>query len=197
MSDACRRAAIVAEAERLFLEKGYGATCTVEIAARCRMSKQTLYRLFPGKTELFAAVVEANRLRLITLSDAFDDLPFEEALARIFMIDIDPEAYEARAAYLRLLQTEAVYFPELRGVMKTHGGEKSRADLRAWLDRQCEKRGLLIEDTRSAAHMLMDMFIGSVFFDAVGGFGWDDETERLAHFRHCITIFMRGVLPRE
>jgi AcrR family transcriptional regulator len=44
----------------LFVEKGFSATRSEEVAARAGVSKGTLYRYFPSKEELFKAVVRAN-----------------------------------------------------------------------------------------------------------------------------------------
>lgn len=49
---------IRAAARVLFLEKGYGATSMDAVAAAAPVSKRTLYQHFPGKAELFAAVID-------------------------------------------------------------------------------------------------------------------------------------------
>ncbi|WP_027178442.1 TetR/AcrR family transcriptional regulator [Maridesulfovibrio bastinii] len=195
MSDEKRRADIVAKAEELFIHNGYGKTSTDEIAAQCKISKQTLYRLFPGKIDLFAAVVESHRMRMIDLSSDCDELPIEEALAKIFMIELDQQAYEIRASFIRTANTESLQHPNLREILKTHGGIKNRIQLTEWLDRQCEQGKLSIENTASAAQMLMDMLTGAVIFDAIGGFSWDKTENRIAHFRQCISLFLSGALP--
>lgn len=196
MSDDQRRALILAHAERLFLDKGYGGASTDEIASCCRMSKQTLYRLFPGKLDLFAAVLESKQLRMINLTDdQYDDLPLDEALGRVFMVDLDQESYEKRATFLRITQTEASVYPELCEVLQRRGAERTRSELERWLERQRQLRGLRIKGVRSAVHMLMDMFIGAVVFDAIGGFGWTTAEERIKHFRQCIDIVLHGIAP--
>ncbi|AMK10293.1 MAG: TetR/AcrR family transcriptional regulator [Pseudodesulfovibrio sp.] len=195
MTDEARRAAIVAEAEVLFAAKGFLGTSTGEIAARCRISKQTLYRIFPCKTDLFGAVVDAHRMRIIDLGDGYDDLPLDQALARIFMIELDQRDYELRAAFLRAAHVESFSEPQLKEILRCRGGYKARAELKAWLDRQCANGRLAIADTDRAAHMLLDTFGGSIIFDALGGFGWASREERIAHFRQCIDIFLKGALP--
>mgnify|MGYP002682025204 FL=1 len=50
---------IVAEARRLFYQFGFRRIAMDEIAANLRMSKKTLYALFPSKKELIQAVVES------------------------------------------------------------------------------------------------------------------------------------------
>ena len=50
-------ARIRAAARTLFLERGYGATSMDAVAAAAPVSKRTLYQYYPGKAELFAAVI--------------------------------------------------------------------------------------------------------------------------------------------
>jgi AcrR family transcriptional regulator len=49
----------------LFVEKGFAATRSEEVAARAGVSKGTLYLYFPSKEELFKAVVRQNLSTLI------------------------------------------------------------------------------------------------------------------------------------
>jgi len=197
MPDAKRREQIVSTAEKLFVRKGDSGTCTHEIATKCKISKQTLYRLFPGKLDLFVAVVEAHRLKMIDFGDGYDDLPLDQALARMFMIDMDQESYEIRAGFLRTANMESLQHPQLREILRYHGGQKAVEGLVNWLDRQCRKGRLVLANTSLAARMLLDSFIGSVFLDALGGFTWIDREERIAHFKQCIEIFLYGALPPE
>ncbi|WP_338669433.1 TetR/AcrR family transcriptional regulator [Pseudodesulfovibrio methanolicus] len=194
-SDAERRKQIVLSAEKLFVRKGYAGTSTCELAAQCKISKQTLYRLYPGKLDVFVAVVEAHRLKLIDLGDGYDDLPLDQALARMFMIDMDQENYEIRAGFLRTANAESLQHPQLREILRHYGGQKALEGLKDWLDRQCRKGRLVIDSTSMAARMLVDTFIGAVFLDALGGFNWTGREERIAHFRQCIEIFLNGTLP--
>lgn len=195
MTDAARRAAIVAEAEALFTAKGFFGTSTDEIAARCRISKQTLYRIFPCKTDLFGAVVEVLSMRMIDLGDGYDDLPLDQALARLFMVELDQHAYEVRAAFLKAAYIDSLQLPQLSEILRNRGGDKARSEVKAWLDRQCAAGRLVLGDTDCAAHMLLDIFAGAVLFDAMGGFTWPGRDERIAHFRQCIDIFLQGALP--
>jgi len=48
---------IVGAAETLFLQQGYGATSMDQIAKEAGVTKQTVYRYFASKNELFAAVM--------------------------------------------------------------------------------------------------------------------------------------------
>jgi AcrR family transcriptional regulator len=55
---------ILAEAYRLFLNKGYKNTTMDDIAQGLSMSKKTLYKYFPGKFELLSAAFELLKNRL-------------------------------------------------------------------------------------------------------------------------------------
>ena len=50
----------------LFVEKGFAATRSEEVARRAGVSKGTLYLYYPSKEELFKAVVRHNMVDLIT-----------------------------------------------------------------------------------------------------------------------------------
>lgn len=52
-----RRQEILDAAGRVFIEKGYATATMQEIATACDLAPGTLYRYFPGKADLIAAVV--------------------------------------------------------------------------------------------------------------------------------------------
>jgi AcrR family transcriptional regulator len=66
---------LLQSALELFVEKGFSATRSDEVAARAGVSKGTLYLYFPSKEELFKAVVRTNLSALIAegqlLADQF------------------------------------------------------------------------------------------------------------------------------
>lgn len=53
-----RKTAAVEAATVVFLRYGYARTTMAELAAAAELSRPTLYELFPGKDDLFAAVIE-------------------------------------------------------------------------------------------------------------------------------------------
>src|SRR5204862_852505 len=56
---------LLAAALELFVEKGFAATRSEEVAARAGVAKGTLYLYYPSKEELFKAVVRQNLGALI------------------------------------------------------------------------------------------------------------------------------------
>jgi AcrR family transcriptional regulator len=69
-----RRESVLAAAISVFAERGYHAAPTMDIAKAAGISQAYLFRLFPTKAELFAAVGNAARERMLAA--------FREAAAR-------------------------------------------------------------------------------------------------------------------
>ena len=194
-SDDRRRAEIVEIGRLVFLDLGYGRATMGEVAARARISKQTLYRFFLGKAALFAAVVEAHRHAMLDFSTALDRLPVAEALKAIFRVDIDAEADRARHALLEMAFHESVSHPELRDVILRHGVERSRRDLARWLEQRARLEPLAVDDPDLLAGFLMDMVFGASRPPPPPG-----EVEPLERRRRriegCVALFLDGVRPR-
>ena len=196
MSDAAQRDRIVEGARKLLLEKGYGRTTTDDVAARCRISKQTLYRHFPGKPALFTAIVDSHRQSMLALPGHYDGVPLDRALEQIFRIDIDPRADKERVALLRLVLVESQQHPELEKMLRRHGLERSRADLSKWLAAQSRLGRMSIDDADATAHILMDMIFGVAGLKDGRRIAWPSANKRQDHIRRCVAIFLSGVVPR-
>lgn len=116
-----RRAAIVEAATRLFLRHGYQGTSVDEIAAHAAASKQTVYKQFGDKEQLFRAIVEGLSASVeeftAELTGTFDDLsdPVDVAVAledfarRYIAFTVRTPVIAVR----RLVIGEATRFPEL------------------------------------------------------------------------------------
>jgi len=185
--DSARRAIILEEAYGCFIEHGYLATTTDLVAARCRMSKQTLYRLFSSKEALFAEVVGRHRQLMIDLPrPEGEDLPFFEALERIFYIGIDEATDARRRGFVRAVMRDATHVPGLFEDFLRQSVGRVRLDLADWLAEQNRLSRARIEKPLSAAHMLMDLSFSPVPPLA-------EEGSRSEHLHYCLSVFARGV----
>lgn len=193
--DTARREAIARRAAEMFASQGYAGTTTEDVAAACGISKQTLYRLFPSKTALFAAVVDRHRQEMLDFSGV-DDLGDGDALARIFRIDIDDDADYARTRLVRVVVAEVADHPELGELMLRYGGGKARAELGAWLD----ARGLLGPDAgvdaEIQADILLNMMFGAIVAKEMGDLRWPGGERRRTYMRQCIRVFLDGAHRR-
>ena len=100
----------------LFVEKGFSATRSEEVAARAGVSKGTLYLYFPSKEELFKAVVRNNIAALIAegqrIADRFDGP--STALLRLLMNTWWQRVGDTAAGGIfKIIFAEVRNFPEL------------------------------------------------------------------------------------
>lgn len=195
--DAEQAAAIIATARALFIEGGYGCTTMDEIAAACRISKRTLYRLFPAKIDLFAAIIATHRTSMLALPGDYDDLPLAEALEAIFRLGIDDEENAERLALVGFVLAEMRQFPELGTIVRTHGADPSRAALAAWLARQAERGRIRIASPEHTAQMLMDLTFGALPLKLSGLPDWPlGPQDRRVYLREAIRLMVEGMAPR-
>ncbi len=191
-SDAAERERIVRSARDLFLDVGYGGTTMDAVAARCGVSKRTLYQLFPAKTDLFRVMVADHRRSMLALPrPPGEDLPLLEALAAIFRLDIDEIDNRDRLAFVRLVLADSDRFSEIGELIEQEGAEPARRLLEDWLCDQ-QARGVLRGFPAEAlARMLMDM-VFSVLIKRFPGDRLLTVEDRARHARLCLAVFLEG-----
>ena len=100
----------------LFVEKGYAATRTGEVAQRAGVSKGTLYLYYPSKEDLFKAVVRHNLSSLIAegeeLAGAFAGSS-SELLATLMHIWWERVGSTSAAGIHKIVLAEVRNFPEM------------------------------------------------------------------------------------
>ncbi|WP_020186534.1 TetR/AcrR family transcriptional regulator [Methylopila sp. 73B] len=192
-----RRARIVAAARAIFVDAGYGAMTTNAVAARCQVSKRTIYEQFANKAELFGAIVDAHRPEMLRLPRPDDEAPLEDALAEIFRLDIDEDSDRIRNAFIRAALKDGDAFPEVQDLIVAKGVEPSQRALAAWLDERRREGRLVFDDAEQTAHVLMDLVFTSAASRSVPHDPWPDLASRAAHQRFCIAVFLNGVRARD
>lgn len=100
----------------LFVEKGFAATRSEEVAARAGVSKGTLYLYFPSKQELFKAVVRTNLSSLIAegqqLANCFEGTT-AELLRLLMQIWWQRIGFTAAGGISKIIIGEVRNFPDL------------------------------------------------------------------------------------
>jgi len=115
-----KRAQIQAAAKRLFLQHGFQATSTDAIAATASISKETLYRYYAKKEDLFVDVLRSltiERLFWVQLMERFTE-PKNTQELRVLLRTTAQGLLETMMqpeylAILRLIVAELPRFPEL------------------------------------------------------------------------------------
>jgi AcrR family transcriptional regulator len=121
-----------------FMESGFAATSTLEIATRARVSKRELYALVGSKQEMLAACI-GERARRLQMPADLPEPRDRETLARVletFGTQLLREISDPTViGVFRLAIAEAVGAPEVARALNTLGVETSRAVLREIMSR--------------------------------------------------------------
>lgn len=193
VADSQLRCLIAKEAGALFLQHGYGATTTEDIAARCKISKQTLYRLFSGKASLFEAVIELTRPQWLNLPVP-DDLPLQAALEMVFRVDISEDEERERMQFLEMALAEGRLYPELSNALKNCGSGQGHQALACWMQSQADNGFIeLAGDALTTAYLLTDMVYGALLRRAIGDVIWRSGEAWRMHVRLAIKVFLNGI----
>lgn len=195
-SDEAQSETIADAAWRLLVKRGYAGTAMKDVAAAAHVSLRTVYRLYPSKTALIAGVVDLHRRSMLALPGDYDALPLEEALEKIFQVDITPDEDRARTALMELFIVESRTFPELGRLMREHGGDRSMELLAQWLERQTRLGRADVPDPKVTAKMLMDVVFGAISLKFAKGPAWPGGSNRATYLRRCIRVLVAGLIPR-
>jgi AcrR family transcriptional regulator len=165
------RERILAAAFAAFMESGYAAASTLEIARRARVSKRELYALVGNKQEMLIAAISRRAQRL----DLPADLPVvrdREILAQVlvsFGTTLLREVSDPTVvAVFRLAIAEAVQSPEVGRALNAIGRETSRAALRKIMA-QAQRSGLLSGRPADLAEQFMGLLWGDLMISLLLG----------------------------
>ena len=162
---------IRAAARRLFIERGYGATSMDAVAAAAPVSKRTLYQHFPGKAELFSAVIDEawshlTRAPLLPADTAGDPRTVLRAYVAGLSAHWDrPDVIPL----LRLVIAEAPRFPELSQAYFAVGKAPALKGLTAYFTVLAAEGRLAVADPALAAAQFLGAIKEPLFWPRVLG----------------------------
>ncbi len=168
-----KRGAILAAAERVFLEVGFGLASMEAIARAAGVAKQTLYAHFGTKAALFGATMLERAdwlMEPLPAAPEVSDPPAETLAAfatRFLEIILQPESL----ARLRLVMAERARFPELAEVFYRSGPGRAAAGLADYLGRLDRARVLRVPAPELAASQFLGMVRGDLFLKHLLGLG--------------------------
>ena len=157
------RQRIVEAAFSAFMESGFAAASTLEIATRARVSKRELYALVGSKQEMLVACIRerAKRLQMPDLPEPHD----RQALARTletFGTQLLREVSDPTViGVFRLAIAEAVRAPEVARALNSLGVETGRAALREVMTR-ARSAGLVSGDPSEMAEHFAGLLWGNL-----------------------------------
>lgn len=192
------RERIVRAARPLFLRRGFDGTSTDALAEAAGVSKRTLYRRYPTKDELLAAVMREMTVDRLSVAPELSLPPHAElgALRRVLTSFVrlaiaramDPEYIDL----LRLAIGESGRRPQLASLVRqvVTGGKTLRALLE-----DAQRRKLLRADVNVdvAARMLVGALLTSVVSD--GALSRRPRPPSRTELDHLVRLFLAAVSP--
>src|SRR5580698_46197 len=189
---------ILEAAKPLFLASGYTATSMDDVASQAGVSKTTLYKRYPSKAALFAAVISAQSERSSLEWDTalFAGNTIDEALLKIgteFMdLVCQPDALRLELVY----HSEGASIPEVAAAFKASGPERV-VNIVTRLFRHAVSKGLLGSvDPHFAALQFLVILKGDPFGLSQQGKSATSRTDRDRHVRRAVQLFLDGARPR-
>jgi TetR/AcrR family transcriptional repressor of mexJK operon len=189
---------VVAVADALFIELGYGATSMATVAARARVGKQTLYRRFPDKATLFREVIR-RRLDVMLMPEADDKencdplAALKEMGRRALAIVLDPEFLRL----YRIIIAEALPFPELASAAADHWGSSCLDQCVAAI-RMAQEEGLCRPgEPETFAQCFLWSVVGEPFLMGLSGQDPAAGSDHEARLEVVWTVFLEGVSTKK
>jgi AcrR family transcriptional regulator len=146
-----------------FMDQGFAATSTLDIATRARASKRELYALFGSKQEMLVACI-GERARRLEIPRDWAEPSDVDALADTLVAFgtrlLHETSEPAVVAMFRLAIAEAARAPEVAGVLNEVGLEAGRAALHDIMSR-ANSAGLLAENPAEMAALFAGILWGN------------------------------------
>lgn len=153
---------------QLFMEKGYDATSMTEIASRAHASKETVYRHFAAKDELFRAVV-LRRAEMVAqgMNAILDEhRPPEKALAVFGELILNRLTTKDSIAFHRVLGMARERFPDLLQLYRATGPFRMRSAMAAYLQQQIKLGRLRKMNAEVGARQFFDLVAAEMLMKA-------------------------------
>jgi AcrR family transcriptional regulator len=197
--DLSTRDRILEAALEVFAEKGLHGATMVEIARRAGLTGGALYRYYPGKEELFQAVIDQHSGAFSALEMIRDLIPELQPLTALkFIAQGMFLFFYGNIDFMRVVVSEALRSPELSRAFFEKMLRPSEEFIRGCIE-QWKGQGLLRDDvdagtaTTAFMGMLGYLMINLAFFS--DGAGREVESGALAE--QFARVFLEGILKKE
>ncbi len=194
------RRLIIEAARHEFQTNGYAQASMASVAQKAGISTKTMYRLVPTKADLFRSVVSdrISRFMLELDPEALDAFALEDALERMLVtygsLTLDGETI----AMIQLVIGECDRFPEIAAAFYETAICRVGEAMEAWLQRQCDRGLIDIDDVRMATGLLRGMMVQEPQRAVMLGQRVPpDHAEISGRAQYCARIFLDGCRRRQ
>ena len=179
--DSTKRQMILKAAAQSFLARGYRGTSMDLVAKESDAGRQTVYNQFASKRALFDATLallwgEMSVDRIVSRTGT-ECLP-EQALMEIGDTIADFWASEEAVAFLRMIISESIHFPELAESFFTFGQGSARRAVVEYLTMLRDKKMMYVADPDLAAAQFIGLINEPLLSSRVIGGGKAPSKER-------------------
>jgi TetR/AcrR family transcriptional regulator, mexJK operon transcriptional repressor len=186
-----RREEIAAVAQRLFLELGFSEATMQIIAASAGASKETLYRHFGSKEELFAEIIRARAASVFSgTGDGLLRGEPEEVLTRVGHNLLQLLSGEQSLCLYRLVVAESPRVPELGHIFLDQGPRQVLRQLTAQIASAAEANLLDCSDPGLAAKLFLGALVGNRHVHALIAHEVMTEVEIDRHVDEAVAMFL-------
>jgi AcrR family transcriptional regulator len=192
---------LLTTATQLFIEHGYAGTSIERVAVVAGAGKQTIYRRYPSKEDLFVAVVRTASEVLVDaglearLGEDDPLISLRETCRKLFDTISEPDAISV----LRILIAEGRRFPNLVERVYQAAIEPIHTSMRCLLKRACDvgkiRSDISVDDMQ---HLLLGIITGwSIMHQMLlNQRAFATERERNEYFSNAWTLFLEGVVAK-
>lgn len=163
--DPFKRRRILEGAKRCFLDHGFEAASMTDIAAEAGVSKGTLYVYFQNKEDLFSALIDSERVRIVNAVEGMldPDQPTAEALCRFGTAITAMVTADDVIRVQRMVLAVADRMPETATHFFGQQTVSARSVLCRFLKAKSAAGELAIADYHLAAAQLMELSMAWIF----------------------------------
>jgi AcrR family transcriptional regulator len=188
------RERILSAAFSAFMEAGYAATSTLEIATRARVSKRELYALVGNKQQMLEACVRERAMRLrvpADLPELRDRATLESVLVAVGNQFLRETTDPTVVAVFRLAIAEAVRAPEVARTLDSLGRQNSRAALTGIME-NARLHGLLTGRPPELVEQFAGLLWGNLMISLLLRVAEPPTAEEIAsRARNAVTAFLQ------
>jgi AcrR family transcriptional regulator len=187
-------------ANQFFMEKGFEATSMGEIAKHAHASKETFYRHFPTKEELFQAALLRRAEQIATEfgSVLLSQAPPEIALSKFGQVVLERLLTPEAMSFRRVMMMESVRFPELHKSLHARGPARVNTALAHYLDDQVSKGRLRQMNSTVAARQFFDLVAAEMTMEANAPLMPKPTTREIRQrVREALDCFLHGYCAKD
>ncbi len=160
---ALKRSLIIRAAEEVFLSEGYQLANMDKVAQKAQMTKQTLYRYFPSKLQLFEALLQhLGQQEGNDFVDYLEEPDSHIALTRFAKGFVRFHLTEAHLSVYRLLIAESQHSPEAVKTFFAVGSNQVDEQLKAFFSERFPQLVEVEQTIKLWAGMLLSLRSGAL-----------------------------------